>query len=103
MFASKTPRDIIRTPEGDALIASGDYREEEVYGIIPDRFHNEPSWLLTAFRDEPREPGETDAERIAWWKGFGADHRSTATDEEREHFRRVLTRLARFTEQETPA
>ncbi|WP_156495999.1 hypothetical protein [Microbacterium sp. T32] len=65
--------------------------------------HNEPNWLLVAFRDEPREPGETEAERIAWWKGFGADHRTTATDEEREHFRRVLTRLARFTEQETPA
>lgn len=55
MFASKTPSDLIRTPEDDALIANGDFREEGVYGQIPSKLYNAPNPILVEFRRYIRE------------------------------------------------
>jgi len=115
MFASKTPRDLNADPEpwhgnqGDRYAYPQECGREGAEVIFDPRpeydhaQHNEPNWLLIAFREEPKEPGETDAQRIAWWLGIAIPDATEASEGESDHAHRVLSRLAHLTEQETHA
>lgn len=103
MFASKTPDDIIRTPEDEALIAAVDFCSEEVYGLIPSKFYNMANPILRAFRDYVAWawvylPNDTTyAEDVRAFDGLRDDSFIGTTPEQIDHARRVLTRLANLT------
>ena len=103
IFASKTPDQIIRTPEDDALIAAGDFCAEEVYGVIPSKLHNEPNRILTAFREIDAGRGEYadwlrdfDERQPFWLRGSDGQpcRYPQYTEAEIDHAKRVLRRLA---------
>lgn len=124
MFASKTPRDLNHDPRPLSTLGTGrrvrvgsEYAGETVLNPRPEYDHpqhNEPNRLLVDFRAIDAGRGEYARwlldidENPAFWElqpghgllwgvmvGYEAAHI--------DHARRVLTRLARFTEQETPA
>ncbi|WP_217181582.1 hypothetical protein [Streptomyces sp. AC495_CC817] len=113
-FASRTPYDTIRDPEGDALIANGDFCEEEVYGLIPEKFHNEVNPILAAFRARIAMTGEHPYWGDNWdatmdYLDFAMDYLDFAIDfphkvqddpDHVDHARRVLSRLANFAKED---
>lgn len=122
MFASNTPRDLNRDPRPLSTIGTGrrvavgsNFAGETVPNPRPEYDHpqhNEPNRILIAFRlidagrNEYADWLSDFDERPAFWTR-GHDEPTALypqyTPAELHHARRVLARLARFTEQETPA
>lgn len=96
IYSSKTPREIKdHWP---------DWRERPLSAHYPQ--HNTPNPILVAFRADVYGPDadmvNTYMDTVDWWLAYGLDHYSTATDDQTNHARRVLTRLANLsTETET--
>jgi hypothetical protein len=122
MFASKTPHDLNSDPEPYASSAPDFERYEHAEDnprTHPVTFdprpeydhpqHNEPNPILLWHREATRSGWSPVAARyiLTHWKStvgiLPALGIATFTPDHADHARRVLTRLARFTEQETPA
>ena len=99
MFASRAPRDIIRTPEDDALVAAGAFREEGLCGLIPSQFHNPANPILVQWRRELADSqvslheSALDALEVDDWGGYSTVDDAKIID----HARRVTQRVAAFT------